>query len=105
MGNDDASHGDLVSTLVNAKADIEARDHNGCTALMFAVANGDWVTTKALLDSGANPEVTDYEGHKPVDYAEQFGHPELIPHLEGDNDTWSSSDDDRCVVSAPLPAV
>merc|ERR1712226_358588 len=78
--------------LVEKKADGKARDHNGCTALMFAVANGDAVTMKALLDAGANPEVSDYEGHKPMDYAEQFGHPELMALLEGD-ENWSSSDE------------
>ena len=32
----------------------EARDHNGCTALMFAVANGNEAVTRRLILAQAN---------------------------------------------------
>lgn len=39
-GEDEERQADIITMLLHAKAYIEARDHNGCTALMFAVANG-----------------------------------------------------------------
>merc|ERR1712151_1241438 len=35
----DSVQAEIVELLIKQKAYLEARDHNGCTALMFAVAN------------------------------------------------------------------
>merc|ERR1712129_507363 len=70
----DTAQADIVALLVHGGACVEARDHNGCTALMFTVANGDEVAAKVLLDAKSNINVKDFEGHTPLDYAVNFGH-------------------------------
>jgi ankyrin repeat protein len=83
---------DLVRALIAAGAIVEARDHNGCTPLMFAVANGDAQVARVLLEgdpnqpgSGAQVNVKDYEGHTPLDYAKNFGYEELVTLLKDFN--------------------
>lgn len=68
------AQGDIVRMLLNAGAYMEARDHNGCTALMFSVANGEAYVTQELLRAMANVNVKDFEGHRPLDYAVNFEH-------------------------------
>ncbi|CAE7213566.1 unnamed protein product [Symbiodinium pilosum] len=51
---DDERQADIISMLLTAKAYIEARDHNGCTPLMFAVANGNEAITRRLILAQAN---------------------------------------------------
>lgn len=70
----DTAQADIVAMLVRGGAYVEARDHNGCTALMFTVANGDEVAARVLLDAKSNINVKDFEGHTPLDYAVNFGH-------------------------------
>eukprot|EP00418_Pyrodinium_bahamense_P088123 CAMPEP_0179035442 /NCGR_PEP_ID=MMETSP0796-20121207/13114_1 /TAXON_ID=73915 /ORGANISM="Pyrodinium bahamense, Strain pbaha01" /LENGTH=1125 /DNA_ID=CAMNT_0020731717 /DNA_START=303 /DNA_END=3680 /DNA_ORIENTATION=- len=65
---------DIISLLLQAGVYLEARDHNGCTALMFGVANGDEPVVRKLLTSSANVHVKDFEGHTPMDYAKTFKH-------------------------------
>lgn len=71
----------IVGLLLNRGIALEARDHNGCTALFFAVANGDEAVTKALLSAQANVNVCDYEGKSIFDYAWNFGHANLVDLL------------------------
>jgi len=78
---DDITQANIVSLLVRAGSYVEARDHNGCTSLMFAVANGDEVAAKVLLEANANVNVKDFEGHAPIDYAVNFGHEDVFPLL------------------------
>mmetsp|Transcript_94100 Transcript_94100/g.206089 ORF Transcript_94100/g.206089 Transcript_94100/m.206089 type:complete len:1250 (+) Transcript_94100:224-3973(+) len=77
----DNIQGDIVNMLLDAGAYLEARDHNGCTALMFAVANGDIGVTRVLLKSQANVNVKDFEGHRPLDYAINFDHEDIAQLL------------------------
>eukprot|EP00428_Durinskia_dybowskii_P019617 CAMPEP_0170217242 /NCGR_PEP_ID=MMETSP0116_2-20130129/8283_1 /TAXON_ID=400756 /ORGANISM="Durinskia baltica, Strain CSIRO CS-38" /LENGTH=1246 /DNA_ID=CAMNT_0010467869 /DNA_START=69 /DNA_END=3809 /DNA_ORIENTATION=+ len=76
--------GEIVTMLLQAGAYMEARDHNGCTALMFAVANGDLICTRNLLTHQANVNVKDFEGHRPLDYAINFGHDEIVKLLRAE---------------------
>merc|ERR1719253_1162389 len=49
---------------------------------MFAVANGDDLAAKVLMDANANINVQDFEGHTPLDYATNFGHEEVSTILK-----------------------
>lgn len=94
----DESHAELVKLLVDAGAFIGARDLNGCTALMLAVATGDLQSTRFLLGVGANANIKDYEGHTPLDYAKAFTKDqELIALLQ----SYGAKDPDSCGASMP----
>eukprot|EP00927_Polykrikos_kofoidii_P084751 TRINITY_DN9024_c0_g1_i1.p1 TRINITY_DN9024_c0_g1~~TRINITY_DN9024_c0_g1_i1.p1 ORF type:complete len:1293 (+),score=335.19 TRINITY_DN9024_c0_g1_i1:146-3880(+) len=80
-GNDFAQ-ADIVNLLIQAKAFVEARDHNGCTALMFAVANGSEAVVRSLIAAYANVNVKDFEGQTPMNYALTFGHSNLAQLLK-----------------------
>jgi kinesin family member C2/C3 len=71
----------IITMLLHAKAYLEARDHNGCTALMFAVANGSEAVARRLVQAQANVNAADYESHTCLDYAIQFNHPDLVQLL------------------------
>lgn len=64
----------IVRMLLQSNASLEARDHNGCTPLMFAVANGAEEIAQLLIESRANVNVADFEGLTPLDYGMSFGH-------------------------------
>merc|ERR1711957_317483 len=70
-----------MGMLLQSGANLEARDQNGCTPLMFSVANGDEAVTRSLLVSQANVSVKDFEGQMPLDYALNFGHERLVKML------------------------
>jgi len=99
----DDTQAEIVDSLIKAKGYLEARDHNGCTALMFAVANGDESVMRVLLSANANANVKDFEGHTPLDYASNFGHAELVKILRdaGARGEDSEEEDDRRVITAP----
>ncbi|CAL1161626.1 unnamed protein product, partial [Cladocopium goreaui] len=83
--------------LLHAKAYIEARDHNGCTALMFAVANGNEAITRRLILAQANVNNFDYENHSCLNYALQFNQTKLVGLLKkaGAMDKLSLDDEDE----------
>lgn len=83
---------EIIRCLVGASAYVEARDHNGCTALMFAVANGDDVATSILLDANANVNLKDYEGHSPLEYAVNFNHTDVAQLLRSHGAEENESD-------------
>ena len=51
-----------VKTLLEAKADVEAKDENGDTALMAAAFNGPTEAVAALLEAGADVSVKNDKG-------------------------------------------
>eukprot|EP00927_Polykrikos_kofoidii_P033161 TRINITY_DN28068_c0_g1_i2.p1 TRINITY_DN28068_c0_g1~~TRINITY_DN28068_c0_g1_i2.p1 ORF type:complete len:1273 (+),score=350.36 TRINITY_DN28068_c0_g1_i2:78-3896(+) len=79
--SNDTIQAEVVQLLITAKSFLEARDHNGCTALIFAVGNGDMAVMQTLLESQANVNVKDFDGHTPLDYATNFGHDDLADML------------------------
>mmetsp|Transcript_4059 Transcript_4059/g.15146 ORF Transcript_4059/g.15146 Transcript_4059/m.15146 type:complete len:1253 (-) Transcript_4059:32-3790(-) len=83
QGEGDNVQSEIVNMLINAGASVKARDHNGCCALMFAVANGDVGVTQELLKAQAEVNAKDFEGHRPLDYAINFEH-DHIAKLLGD---------------------
>ena len=77
-----ARDGDLaaVADLVDDGADLDARDHNGMTALMQAIRRGHTAVAKLLIERGSDPAITDLGGRNARDWADVL--PELIPLLE-----------------------
>ena len=68
--------------LLARGVDVNASDHDGCTALHFAAQRGiraDHV--QALLDAGADPRQRDAAGRTPRDYAKEKGRRRLLALL------------------------
>lgn len=59
----------------------EARDHNGCTALMFAAGTGNMAGLQVLLEKQANPGAEDYQGNSALSYAKDLNHQEIVEKL------------------------
>ncbi|KAJ3093252.1 hypothetical protein HDU96_002453, partial [Phlyctochytrium bullatum] len=55
-------HAQVVKLLILFGADIEARDDQGCTALMHEVSHGHPECVRMLLSEGADINATDWEG-------------------------------------------
>eukprot|EP00931_Biecheleriopsis_adriatica_P061147 TRINITY_DN36762_c0_g1_i1.p1 TRINITY_DN36762_c0_g1~~TRINITY_DN36762_c0_g1_i1.p1 ORF type:complete len:1235 (+),score=381.11 TRINITY_DN36762_c0_g1_i1:89-3793(+) len=79
---DSQAQADIISAILHAKAYLEARDHNGCTALMFAVANGNEAIVRRLVQAQANVNIADYENHTCLSYAKQFGQNKIVSLLK-----------------------
>jgi ankyrin repeat protein len=47
---------------------INAQDHYGRTPLHSAVGHGHYSIVSMLVDTGADANIVDYKGHKPIDY-------------------------------------
>jgi len=72
---------ECVRVLLDAGADVDARQHGGYTALMEAALQGNEEMVRALLDAGADPMLTSDEGRSAVDFAESEGYPDLADLL------------------------
>lgn len=71
--------GDVLAleTLLDAGADIDAKDRHGQTALMLAAHRGHLVAVEALLRRGANLDVTAKFGLSALMLAIVAGHEEI----------------------------
>ena len=78
-----ATSGDVLAleTLLNAGADIDAKDRYGQTALMLAAHRGHLVAAEALLRRGANADVTAKFGLSALMLAIVAGHGEVAQAL------------------------
>lgn len=65
--------GRLPYRLIEAGADVRARDRSGHTALMWAATTGDAKLVRTLLARGADPLARDTDGHTALDRAEGLG--------------------------------
>merc|ERR1712184_23373 len=59
----------------------EAKDRNGCTALMFAAASGNEELARTLINGGVNADAENTYGQTAYDYACQFNQDSLIDLL------------------------
>ena len=70
-------HTEVVNALLAAKADKEAKDNKGATALMLAALNGHTGVVKLLLQKkGANIDDQDNYGRTALMLATNCGHTE-----------------------------
>src|SRR4030081_3825290 len=69
------------AALLRAKADVNASQPDGATALAWAVHLGERRMAEALLDSGANANTTDEYGETPVTLAAANGDAVLVERL------------------------
>jgi hypothetical protein len=68
--NDD---GGMIEMLLDAGADISAKDKNGLTPLHWAARQGNIKAIDVLLVSGADGSIYDKQGWRPMDLAEIHG--------------------------------
>jgi ankyrin repeat protein len=69
------------AALLKAKADVNAAQPDGATALAFAVHLGERAMAEALLGAGANPNAADEYGETPVTLAAANGDAALLNRL------------------------
>lgn len=63
----------MISTLLKAGLNIETRDKNGKTALIYATINDDSSALRTLMNAGANIKVHDRNGLRAINYAKKYG--------------------------------
>ena len=78
---------EALRTLLDAGANLEARDEFGRTPLMLAAArNSNPKVVQLLLDAGTDATATDQEGRRAIDYAREN------EHLLGTDAYWRLND-------------
>ncbi|XP_076435310.1 uncharacterized protein LOC143275219 [Babylonia areolata] len=65
---------DITRLLLRAGADVNAKDSDGCTPLMWAGRGGHTNTSKLLMEHGADVNAKDILGHTPLMCAVRGGH-------------------------------
>jgi ankyrin repeat protein len=80
---DAVMRGDIaaVRALLAQKADVDAPQADGATALHWAVFRSDPALTSLLLQAGADPTVANREGATPLSLACMSGNAAIIEHL------------------------
>ena len=76
----------VITLIVNAGADINAKDEKGKTALMYAAGgNNSTAVVKALIAAGADTSIKDsfFFGKTAKDYAKDNPNPEVLKIFEG----------------------
>ena len=72
----------MVAQLLQAKAEIEARNSDGWTALHLAAVTGKEAVVETLLRAKADPNAVDKYGKTATQVAEQYCHPALANRLK-----------------------
>lgn len=62
----DAGHSAVIEVLLRGKANLQATNRTGSTALHLAIQKGRWEAFKLLLDKGADPDALDSRGVTPA---------------------------------------
>lgn len=73
----------IVQTLLDAGADVNAKDVRGMTPLLYAVSNEEQNTAnlKLLLAKGADPKAKDNNGEDALAWAKKFNNPAVLALL------------------------
>jgi len=72
---------ELARLLVDSRAKLDAVDHDGSTALMFAVRSGESEFAKFLIDKGANVNAKDAHGNTVLDILLMSQNPSVTTDL------------------------
>jgi ankyrin repeat protein len=72
---------ECVRILLDAGAEVNARQAGGYTPLMEAALQGSEEMVRALVDAGADPTLRSDEGKSSIDFAETEGHGEVAELL------------------------
>jgi ankyrin repeat protein len=80
-------HAEVVRTLIAAKAPLDHVNNLGWTAVIESIVVGDGgkrqiATLKALVDAGANINLSDRSGDTPLILAQRRGYKEMVAILE-----------------------
>ncbi len=76
----------IIDVLIDAKADLEAKNTNDFTALMLASENGEFEVAKKLIGAGADVNAKGKDNANPLALALWKGHPEIAELiLDGDD--------------------
>ena len=75
-------HVDTVKVLLNAGADVNAKDFTGWTPLHAAAFNGNLQIVRLLLDRGAVAAPSTWYLESPGVMAERLGYDEIVPLLK-----------------------
>lgn len=65
---------ELAPFLFGSNGDVNVKDFNGCTPLIWAAANGHTLTVQILLEHSANPDWVDIYGRTALSWAASGGH-------------------------------
>jgi hypothetical protein len=74
-------HIEIVESLLNHGARIDAKRNDGCTPLYFACRNGHFPVVNLLINRGANVEASSINGWRPLHSAAWNGHLEIVKAL------------------------
>ena len=73
---------EMAKILLEAGADVNARNGMGGTCLIFAVTFNREGIAKLLIDHGAKTDAVDAQGHTALYHARTQGFEHLVPLLE-----------------------
>jgi uncharacterized protein YbaR (Trm112 family) len=73
---------DFVKHLIENKADINQKDNDGLTVLMYAARGGHLDVMKYLVENKADiNKKCRFDYHTALEYAEKYGHADVVKHL------------------------
>jgi ankyrin repeat protein len=75
-------HLEIVKYLLAQGANVEAKDKQGRTPLIWAAMRGQLEVVKALLEAGADINKTSMFGATPLEYAGKYNHQQVIDFLK-----------------------
>jgi len=75
-------NGEFARLLLDAGADVNYRDHDGMSALMFSSANGHMELVTFLVERGADVTLRSRDGITTWKYAESNGNDEVAAFLK-----------------------
>jgi hypothetical protein len=73
--------GEVMEVLLEGRYDLDPKDSNGQTPLLYAASNGHEAVVKLLLEKGAELETKDNSGRTPLSWAASNGHEAVVKLL------------------------